>query len=358
MEPLRETARQVGERGTRPRGRRRATWNGWGAVVLASLMLVGCERTGVQSMLNPSGPRATEIADLWWLMFFMGLAVYVVVMGFALYALFNRWRTVEREEDPDASVPPLGHTPFVILGGAVVPAGILTVLLVFALDTQVAMNDRPAANLTIRVVGHQWWWEVEYPAYDITTANEIYIPTNEPVRLELTSADVIHSFWVPRLGGKRDLLPDKENTLWIEADTAAVYRGQCAEYCGLQHTHMAFRVVAVSPEEFDAWVVERQAPRPVPASATVERGRQVFMASTCVECHRIEGTLATGEIGPDLTHIGSRRTLGAGMIENNRGNLYGWIVNAQRIKPGNRMPPIAMEPDDLHALVAYLQSLK
>lgn len=309
-------------------------------------------------MLNPSGPRAAEVADLWWLMFFVGLAVYVVVMGLVLYAMFSRWRTEEGgEERPDAFVPPLGHTPFVVLGGAIVPAGILTVLLVFALDTQVAMN-RAEANLTVRVVGHQWWWEVRYPEYDITTANEIYIPAGEPVRLELTSADVIHSFWVPRLGGKRDLLPDEENVFLIEADTAEVYRGQCAEYCGLQHTHMAFQIVAVAPEAFDAWVAERLTPRPAPSREAVDRGRQVFMESTCVECHRIEGTLAAGEIGPDLTHIGSRRTLGAGMIENNRGNLYGWIVNAQRIKPGNRMPPTAMEPEDLHALVAYLQSLK
>lgn len=327
-------------------------------VVLIGGVLAGCGEGRVQSMLDPAGPRASEVADLWWLMFFLGLVVYLVVVGLLLTAVFRRWRATEAGEAPrEDAHPPLGRTPFVLLGGAILPAGILVTLLVFALDTQVAMN-RPAANLTVQVVGHQWWWEVQYPEYGITTANEIYIPTDEPVRLALSSADVIHSFWVPRLGGKRDLLPEKETTFWLEADTSGVFRGQCAEYCGLQHTHMALRIVAVSPEAFDEWVVARQSPPSLPADTLVERGRRVFMEASCVECHRIEGTLATSDIGPDLTHIGSRRTLGAGMIENNRGNLYGWIANPQRIKPGNRMPPTVMPPEELHALVAYLESLE
>lgn len=325
--------------------------------VVGIMVLAGCEQAQVQSMLEAASADAAAVVDLWWLMFAMGLGVYVVVLGFMGFAMFRRWRDEDAEEASEEVEPPLGNTPFVLMGGAVIPALILTALLVFALETQVAVN-RPQADFTIEVVGHQWWWEVNYPEHGITTANEIYIPVGERVQLELYAEDVIHSFWVPRLGGKRDLLPEHETTFWIEADEADVYRGQCAEYCGLQHTHMAFHVIAVPPDEFEQWLAERQGPPPQPASEEAERGRQIFMESTCVECHRIEGTLADSEIGPDLTHIGSRRTLGAGMIENNRGNLYGWIVNAQRIKPGNRMPPTSLEPDELHALVTYLESLE
>lgn len=306
-------------------------------------------------MLDPASPSGDEVADLWWLMFFMGLVVYVAVMGVLLIPIFQQWRRTDDEVPTDAE-PPLGHTPFILLGGAVIPALILTSLLFFALETQVEMNGTEP-DLTVRVTGYQWWWEVEYPEYDVVTANEIYIPAGEPVRLELISADVIHSFWAPRLGGKRDLLPDKEITHRIEADTAGIYRGQCAEYCGLQHANMAFRVVALPPDEFSDWVEDMQSP-PDPSGELVDRGREVFMENACIDCHRIEGTEADGDLGPDLTHIGSRETLGAGIIENNRGNLYGWIVDPQDIKPGNQMPPTYLDPDDLHALVSYLENLE
>ncbi len=307
-------------------------------------------------MLDPASPGGAEVVDLWWLMFFMGLVVYVVVMGVLLVPVFQQWWAVEDGEEPAEAEPPLGHTPFILLSGAVLPALILTTLLFFALDTQVEMNG-PEPDLTIRVVGYQWWWEVEYPEYDIVTANEIHIPAGEPVRLELRSADVIHSFWVPRLGGKRDMLPDKDIVHRIEAEKPGTYRGQCAEYCGLQHANMALRVEALPPDEFAAWVEDKQSP-PDPTGEVVERGREVFMESACIDCHRIEGTEAQGDLGPDLTHIGSRETLGAGTVENTRGNLYGWVVNSQHIKPGNQMPPTYLEADELHALVSYLERLE
>lgn len=324
---------------------------------LGGAVLTGCGQEQVQSMLDPAGPDASETAGLWWLMLLMSLVVYLIVMGLLAFAVFRRRKEVEGADRPEDATPPLGHVPFVLLGGAIIPAGVLVTLLVFALETQVSMQ-RPPATLTIEVVGYQWWWETRYPEQDITTANEIYIPAGEPVRLDLRAADVIHSFWVPRLGGKRDLLPEEENTFVIEADEPGVYRGQCAEYCGLQHAKMAFHVVALPRDEFEAWLKDKQAPPPEPTSALSERGREVFSEAACAACHRIEGVAeATGQIGPDLTHIGSRRTLGAGTVENNRGNLYGWIMDPQRIKPGNRMPPTRIEPDDLHALVTYLESL-
>lgn len=307
-------------------------------------------------MLDPASPSGVQVADLWWLMFFMGLIVYVVVMGVLLVPLFQQWWIVDQDDEPTDAEPPLGQTPFILLSGAVLPALILTMLLFFALDTQVEMNG-PEPELTIRVTGYQWWWGIEYPKYDIVTANQIHIPTGQPVRLELRSADVIHSFWVPRLGGKRDLFPDREVTHRIEAEEAGIYRGQCAEYCGIQHANMAFRVVALPPDEFAAWVEDKQTP-PDPSGDLVERGREVFMEAACMDCHRIEGTKAEGEIGPDLTYIGSRLTLGAGTVENTRGNLSGWIVNPQHIKPGNQMPPTHIEPGDLHALVSYLEQLE
>lgn len=319
--------------------------------ILALALLTGCEQVNVQSMFDPAGPGAAEIDGLWWLMFWMGTAVYGVVMGLFLIAIFRRqWK-----EGDD--VPPLGNTGFVVTGGAAIPAVILVVLLVFALIVHFSVAQG-GGSVSVEVRGHQWWWEVNYPEHGIRTANEIHVPAGESVHLELTSEDVLHSFWVPQLHGKRDLIPGDTTTFWMEADEPGIYRGQCAEYCGLQHALMAFRVVVHPPEDFDAWVAERQEPPPAPEDSLLQRGQEVFLSETCVECHRIEGTTAQGTIGPDLTHIGSRLTLGAGIIENNRGNLSGWIVNAQAIKPGNQMPPTSIDSDDLHAMVSYLLSLE
>jgi cytochrome c oxidase subunit 2 len=203
-----------------------------------------------------------------------------------------------------------------------------------------------------------WWWEVLYPETGVLTANEMYIPVGKPVRLELTSTDVVHSFWVPRLNGKRDLIPGVENTFWIQADQAGVYRGQCGEYCGTQHANMAFEVIALETEDFDEWVFSQ---RPVSLESTVpvvEQGRQVFLTAGCVQCHAIRGTQAAGNAGPDLTHLGSRRMIGGAMLPNTRGNLMGWIADPQSIKPGVKMPRTYLEADDLQALVTYLENLQ
>jgi cytochrome c oxidase subunit 2 len=206
-----------------------------------------------------------------------------------------------------------------------------------------------------------WWWEVRYPEQGIVTANEIHVPAGQAVKLELTSVDVIHSFWAPSLHGKRDMIPGLTTTFWIQADQSGVYRGQCAEYCGLQHANMAFVVVALPPDEFAAWMSERSAApaRPAPAAppspADLPRGLAVFLRAGCAKCHSIRGTPAEGKLAPDLTHIGSRQTLAAGTVPNNRGNLAGWIANPQALKPGAKMPATYLPPEELFDLVSYLE---
>jgi cytochrome c oxidase subunit II len=317
----------------------------------AAALLTGCHADHAQSMLHPAGPASEHVSWVWWLLFTICTAVFVIVL--VLTAIAVLWRPKERRRHS-----PLGNG-FIVLSGVVAPAIILFIILLVAMKSQVALST-PETELTVRITGHRWWWEVEYPEQQIVTANEIHIPAGEPVRLELVSADVIHSFWVPNLNGKTDLLPEKTNVSWIAAHRPGVYRGQCAEYCGLQHALMGLVVVAVSREEFDAWVAARQAPSPEPATDQLRRGREVFFQAACNNCHALRDAPARqqGERGPDLTHIGARRTLAAGTLENNRGNLSGWIANPQAIKPGNLMPPSYLESEDLHALVAYLMSLQ
>ena len=216
--------------------------------------------------------------------------------------------------------------------------------------------------ISIQVIGHQWWWEVVYPNTDpsqqVTTANEIHIPVGVPVVLNTASRDVIHSFWAPNLQGKRDLIPGYTTALWFEADRPGVFRGQCAEFCGLQHAKMAFYIVAEEPAKFQDWLQHQIAPAPSPDTDQKRRGQQVFESNACVMCHTVRGTLAGSRVGPDLTHVASRISLAAGTLPNNPGNLAAWIVDSQSIKPGNRMPPNMLPASDLQDLLAYLESLK
>jgi cytochrome c oxidase subunit II len=279
-------------------------------------------------------------------------AVFVLVTALIVMAVLRK----PRSED---SPPPLGRTRFIVAGGVVLPVVVLVPLLIYSLETSSALRT-PTEGPTVRVTGHMWWWEVHYPDHGIVTANELHIPAGERVRIELESADVIHSFWVPNLNGKRDLIPGIRNITWIQADTPGVYRGQCAEYCGDQHAKMAFHVIALPPDEFRAWVAERQRLKTAPESEQQQRGRAVFNQAGCARCHAIRGSQPTdpATVGPDLTHIGSRRTLGAATIPHNRGNLAGWITDPRPIKPGVKMPASYLGADDREALVNYLESLK
>lgn len=313
--------------------------------------LAACEATEHQSILDPVSWMSAEAAWLWWFMFGVGGVVFVLVFGLFLYAILM-------PPADSQSLPPLGKNRFILMGGIIVPTIILVVLLFVALGSTVKFRIPDNTAFTIEVVGHRWWWEIRYPDFGITDANELYIPVGEPVLLRLWSADIIHSFWVPALHGKIDMMPEKVNTFWIEADEPGVYRGQCAEYCGLQHANMAFRVIALATDEFEAWVHHRQQPVPEPETADLQRGREVFFNEGCDVCHAIDGVGGTEEIGPDMTHVASRMTLGAGILPNNRGYLAGWIVNPQALKPGNLMPRSYIEPQDLEALLDYLETLR
>ena len=325
-----------------------------GATAAAAGTLCGCAREGsnepVQSVLAPASRAAGAIEWLWWLMFWVCTAIFVLVLVLLVIALLRRRRA-------DRPAPPLGQG-FIIALGIVMPAVVLVGFLIANLVIARDITEHDAA-LTIRVVGRQWWWHVEYPEHGIVGANEIHIPAGVPVRLELRSADVIHSFWVPRLAGKMDMTPGVEITnLVIRADAPGTYRGQCAEYCGTQHALMAFHVVALPPDQFDEWVERARRPAAPPADERLLRGYKAFSDAACGNCHAIRGTEFTGRIGPDLTLLGSRLTLGAGTVPNNRGNLEGWISNPQAIKPGNLMPPTYLSADELHAMADYLETLK
>jgi cytochrome c oxidase subunit II len=216
---------------------------------------------------------------------------------------------------------------------------------------------------TVAVVGHQWWWEIRYLDPDLSqrfvTANELHVPVDRPMRVQLTSADVIHSFWVPELQGKLDLIPGDTNVLTLKAHRPGVYHGQCAEYCGMQHAHMVLLVVADEPESFARWLSAQRAPATEPADSLAALGEQLFVSGPCALCHAVRGTPALAGVAPDLTHFGSRRTIGAGALPNSLGNLEGWIANAQAIKPGVRMPPITQFTGrELRAVATYVAGLR
>lgn len=322
-----------------------------GALTSGLLTLAGC--AAAPSAVDPQGPAAGRIAWLWWLLLAIGMAVYVAVVLYLAVALARRGRSAE----PDAGLRTGARVVF--LAGVVGPGIILLTVFGFTVATlnALALPERAGAT-TVHVVGHQWWWEVRYPDASVVTANEIHIPAGRPVRVILSSDDVIHSFWVPQLHGKLDLVPGMTNETWIQADRAGVYRGLCAEFCGVQHAKMGLLVIADPPEQFDAWLAAQQQPAVPPTDALALRGQQVFLGSTCVNCHTIAGTHATGRLGPDLTHFASRLTLGAATVANTPGNLGGWIADAQHIKPGNFMPPSELTGSDLKALLAYLATLE
>jgi cytochrome c oxidase subunit 2 len=296
-------------------------------------------------------------------------AVFLVVMCLLLAASFRKREPLTGETaDVTDTKPDAGRERRMsrnVTGGVGVTIVILFVLLISSFLTGQSLYSIASTNdsaLTIEVTGHQWWWAVKYdnqtPSQIVTTANEIHIPVGRSVLFKLTSQDVIHSFWVPNLHGKIDLIPGHITTLWIRADRPGIYRGQCAEFCGHQHAHMAFTLVVESTDQFKAWYDAQLRPAASPSTPEQARGQQVFLTSPCMMCHKIQGTDAGGAVGPDLTHIASRPTLAAGTLENTRDHLASWVLDSQKIKPGNRMPQNNLEPQDLQALLDYLQSLK
>jgi cytochrome c oxidase subunit II len=321
------------------------------AALLASF-LPSC--AGVQSALDPAGPHADIIGRIGWATMAGGAAILLVVCALTAWAILA----------PARSRRWLAGRVTVVWGGLVFPIVLLSAVLVYGLALGARLIAPPAeAPLRVAVTGERWWWRVHYLGADgapaLVTANEIRIPTDRPVEFILTTADLIHSFWAPSLGGKLDMIPGRENRLILEASRRGIYRGQCAEFCGAQHALMAFDVVAEQPEEFDLWLAGQIKPAASPADDLLAHGQTVFLESGCGACHTIRGIQAAGTIGPDLTHVGGRRTLAAGTLANNREALASWITHAQEIKPGVFMPSFRiLSPEDLDALAAYLESLK
>jgi cytochrome c oxidase subunit II len=314
-----------------------------------------------QSALHPFGPRAAAVEHLWWFAFIVAAAVWVLTVGTLFWAMARARR---RERDGEA-LPADSHHRMKVGVVSALSASVVILLVFLAVDLTIVRSRDPVPKqhpITIEVTGHQWWWEANYADTSahgrFETANEIHIPVGEPVLFLLSSQDVIHSFWVPNLAGKKDLIPGYTQSFWFQADTAGIYRGQCAEFCGEQHAKMALYIVAEPLSEYRRWVASQQGPGMPPTDSIAKRGQEVFLTSTCAMCHAIGGTPAGSNIGPDLTHLASRLTIAAGTLPNNRGNLAGWILDSQRIKPGNKMPPNMLAPKDLDALLTYLQSLK
>lgn len=319
--------------------------------VMLSVVLTAC--SGPQSMLDPSGQVSRDVANLWWLMFWLGAAVFVVVLTLLLVSIFRGNR------DPETSMSTKGRLRMVVLGGIIIPAIIIAIVFTGSTRSLLSMGDlRESSDVTIDVIAHQFWWEVRYPDENVVTANEIHVPVDRTVEIRLTSTDVIHSFWVPPLHGKIDMLPGKTNTLSLRPEETGTFRGQCAQFCGAQHANMALLVIVEEEEGYQEWVAHQSEPAAEPdEGSTVARGKEIYLSSACVYCHTIAGTASNGDLGPDLTHLASRETLAAGTLENNPGNLAGWIVDPQEIKPGNAMPAIDLTGEDLQALLEYLNSL-
>lgn len=318
-------------------------------MVTSLLLLTGCE---MPLALQPRGPAAAYIADLWWLLLATATAVCLAVFVLLGVAL---WRGRAAQARPWSLRTGTG---FAVIGGAIVPAVILTGFTYVTLSGLSVFDERPESTRTVTVRGHQFWWEIDYRGEAVTTANELHIPVGEQVRVELESADVIHSFWVPQLHGKIEMIPGHVNVLYLEADEAGRYLGKCAEFCGSQHARMEFLVIAQEPEEFESWLEAQKRDAAEPTSDLARRGREVFTNSQCAACHEIRG-VASGrtEVGPDLTHLASRRTIAARTLPNTRGNLGGWIADPQGIKPGAKMPAVHLPSEDFLALLSYLEGL-
>jgi cytochrome c oxidase subunit 2 len=310
--------------------------------------------------LGSCGGSQSALSSLFWVFFWISSIIWVLVVVVLIIALFRR-----HAERPDPLLIDLKtehHFGIVVTGLALMTGAIVIALSLLSFAAQAQLFGRAQHGLTLKIIGHQWWWEVQYedtdPSRTVTTANEIHLPIGEPVTIQLSSGDVIHSFWVPSLMGKMDAVPGRNNEVDFTIGKPGIYRGQCAEFCGLQHAHMAITVFAQSKADFSSWRERQILPAPTPEDSARKKGEQVFLSHPCVTCHTIRGTPAGGRTGPDLTHLASRTTLGAGTLPFSRGSLAAWITDPQSSKPGVHMPFIDIAPDDLHVLLDYLEGLQ
>ncbi len=313
----------------------------------------------LSNIFDPVSTPAQAILELSWLVLWICAGIFVIVSGLLVYTIIRFRRRRADDDEP----PQVYGSNQIELAWTVIP--LLTVFVLFLVTTRTitaVQHTVPSAEaLLVTVVGHQWWWEIRYPALGIVTANELHVPVSDqtqplPTFLKLQSVDVVHSFWVPRLAGKTDVIPNRDNQMWIEPHEPGLYLGQCAEYCGTQHANMLLRVTVHPRDDFDRWVAAQQQP-PV-HDPSVQAGRDLFQATACVNCHTVQETVANGTFGPDLSHLMSRATLAAGVVDNTPHNLRAWMRNPQQLKPGNLMPDMKLTPQELEHIVAYLVTLQ
>ncbi|MEP9327309.1 cytochrome c oxidase subunit II [Paraburkholderia phymatum] len=334
------------------------------AALLAAWAALDAGAAPQQSALEPAGIQAERILDLWNLTLIVCGAVFAAVLLAMFIALLRAQRSdaaTAPEPMPDDRAE--RRTRRGVIAASSVSVALLVGLVVADVLTDRALSKLPVANpVRIELTGQQWWWQAVYPSDSgqpgFTTANELHVPAGRPVVVALKAGDVIHTFWVPNLHGKKDMLPGIASTIEFRADKPGVYRGQCAEYCGAEHALMAMLVVAESPAQYGAWREHQAGAAVSSADALAQRGRQVFERSTCAGCHTVRGTAAQGTLGPDLTHLMSRQTIAAGMFANTQANLLHWIRDPNALKPGTTMPAVPLTADDLRAVVAWLGTLQ
>jgi cytochrome c oxidase subunit 2 len=333
------------------------------ALACLALAATACAKHAPLDTLKPQGPIAHQIKGLWDMVFVLAVVVFFLVEGGILYVLVRYRR---RHGDTSAPKQTHGNTRLE-LTWTIVPAVMLAVIAVPTVIGIVALAREPKDAMQISVQAQQWWWKYSYPqqkgiSEPVVTANELHIPVGRPVWLTLNSADVIHSYWIPALAGKQDVVPARTNHLKIEASHPGTYEGTCVEYCGLSHANMRLRVFAQTPEDFARWVNDQANDLQAPSSALAQKGMKIFLAQQCVGCHTVRGTKASGTVGPDLTHIASRSTFAGSIFNRTDGNLRKWLTDAPSEKPGSKMPAgvatMGLSQDDITALIAFLDGLK
>ncbi len=323
-------------------------------ILVIGILLTGC--TGAPAVFNPAGKIAADEATLFRDILWMSLPVFLLVDVGILIILF---RNHQRKGDTTEPRQIHGNTILEIVWTAI---PVLLVVALFAMTVitmrAVAAPQPSSSDIKVTVVGHRWFWEFDYPDMKIVTANELHIPANTNVQITLKSVDVIHSFWVPELSGKTDVIPGQENRMWLTSHQPGTYQGQCAEFCGTQHANMRFRVIVDTPGDFAAWAAAQQQNPAAPTDALAKQGQQLVENGVCVGCHMINGTNMKGQVGPNLTHLFSRGTFAGGIAELNDQNLTAWLENPGALKPGNNMQNVHIPPENIPAILAFLHTLK
>ncbi|MBI3915018.1 MAG: cytochrome c oxidase subunit II [Chloroflexi bacterium] len=325
-------------------------------LALGLLVVTGCSSNS-PTWLTPASTNAAMVTNLFNLIFGVSVVVFVIVEVLLVYSVL-RFRRKSNDEMPTQ----IHGNSRLEIAWTLAPAIVLVIVFAFTLQTLNAIEETPANALKVKVTGYQWWWAAEYPELGVTTASELHVPVNQAVSFTLESKDVIHSFWVPELGGKRDVVPGKVNTTWFRPTKVGTFYGQCAEFCGVAHANMRFAIIVETQEDFNKWVGDQKKDPAAPVSDLAKQGEQEFLKGICIACHTVNGTVAKGVAGPNLTHLSSRKTFAGGTIVLNKDNLKAWLKDPQALKPGNLMEAGKTIPRltnaQINALAEYLSGLK